>query len=196
MPFRLQSNESIADGLRRLARQELCSESKHLNRAEPLRDATIHEISKSAKKTRPCAPARIQPNPCMLGALVRSFQRARTGRRPGACRRHPRRSPGEARRPGRSGFTGKSVEVPSARKENCAVCHGTTARGDGPLADRMKRRPPDLTVLATQNGGVFPAEQVRKTIDGREFVPGHGGPDMPVWAARSRRRGSARQRNR
>ena len=45
-----------------------------------------------------------------------------------------------------------------AFKDYCAVCHGTSARGDGPLADKMKRRPPDLTVLATQNGGVFPAE--------------------------------------
>ncbi len=75
-------------------------------------------------------------------------------------------------------FTGSEVF-----KDYCAVCHGTSARGDGPLADRMKRRPPDLTVLATQNGGVFPAEQVRKTIDGRESVPGHGGPDMPVWGS-------------
>jgi mono/diheme cytochrome c family protein len=57
-------------------------------------------------------------------------------------------------------FTGSDVF-----KDYCAVCHGTTARGDGPLADKMKRRPPDLTVLATQNGGVFPAEQVRKIID-------------------------------
>lgn len=73
-------------------------------------------------------------------------------------------------------FTGSDVF-----KDYCAVCHGTTPKGDGPLADRMKRRPPDLTVLATQNGGVFPAEQVRKIIDGRESVPGHGGPDMPVW---------------
>ena len=75
-------------------------------------------------------------------------------------------------------FTGSGVF-----KDYCAVCHGTSARGDGPLADKMKRRPPDLTVLATQNGGVFPAEQVRKIIDGREFVPGHGGPDMPVWGS-------------
>jgi mono/diheme cytochrome c family protein len=66
-------------------------------------------------------------------------------------------------------------------KDYCAVCHGTSAKGDGPLAGHMKRRPPDLTVLAKQNGGVFPSEQVRKIIDGRQPVPGHGGPDMPVW---------------
>jgi len=52
MRFRLQSNESIADGLRRLARQELRSVSKHLNRAALPRDDAIHEIRKSVKKTR------------------------------------------------------------------------------------------------------------------------------------------------
>jgi mono/diheme cytochrome c family protein len=87
-------------------------------------------------------------------------------------------------------FTGTDVF-----KGYCAVCHGTSARGDGPLADKMKRRPPDLTMLATQNGGVFPAEQVRKVIDGREPAPGHGGPDMPVWgsAFKSSRLGSSEE---
>ena len=63
----------------------------------------------------------------------------------------------------------------------CAVCHGTSARGDGPLADKMKRRPPDLTQFSIQNGGTFPASMVSSIIDGRRPVAGHGGPDMPVW---------------
>jgi mono/diheme cytochrome c family protein len=63
----------------------------------------------------------------------------------------------------------------------CAVCHGASARGDGPLADKMKKRPPDLTQFAKENGGVFPAEMVKKIIDGRQPLPNHGGPDMPVW---------------
>jgi len=63
----------------------------------------------------------------------------------------------------------------------CAVCHGASARGDGPLADKLKKRPPDLTQFARQNGGVFPTEMVRKIIDGREPIANHGGPDMPVW---------------
>jgi len=63
----------------------------------------------------------------------------------------------------------------------CAVCHGTSARGDGPLADKMKRRPPDLTQFSIQHGGTFPAAMVTSIIDGRHPVPGHGGPDMPVW---------------
>jgi CHAD domain-containing protein len=52
MPFRLRSNESIADGLRRLAREELRSISKHLDGAAPPPDDAIHEIRKSVKKTR------------------------------------------------------------------------------------------------------------------------------------------------
>jgi mono/diheme cytochrome c family protein len=63
----------------------------------------------------------------------------------------------------------------------CAACHGTSARGDGPLADSMKRRPADLTEIALRNGGIFPTDAISRTIDGRQPVRGHGGPDMPVW---------------
>ena len=30
-------------------------------------------------------------------------------------------------------------------KTYCAVCHGAGAKGDGPLADSLRVRPPDLT---------------------------------------------------
>jgi len=63
----------------------------------------------------------------------------------------------------------------------CATCHGTSARGDGPLASSMKRKPANLTEIAKRNGGEFPADMVFRTIDGRQPVRGHGGPDMPVW---------------
>lgn len=63
----------------------------------------------------------------------------------------------------------------------CAVCHGTSARGDGPLADSMRRRPANLTQIARRNKGVFPTEEVLKMVDGRQPINGHGGPDMPVW---------------
>jgi CHAD domain-containing protein len=52
MPFRLRSTESIADGLRRVAREELSSISTHLGGAAPPGDDAIHEIRKSVKKTR------------------------------------------------------------------------------------------------------------------------------------------------
>ena len=63
----------------------------------------------------------------------------------------------------------------------CATCHGTSARGDGPLADSMRRRPANLTEILTRNNGVFPGEMIYRVIDGRQPVRGHGGPDMPVW---------------
>ncbi|MDO8678209.1 MAG: universal stress protein [Acidobacteriota bacterium] len=63
----------------------------------------------------------------------------------------------------------------------CASCHGTAARGDGPLAENMRRKPADLTEIAKRNGGLFPTDMVFRTIDGRQPVRGHGGADMPVW---------------
>ena len=63
----------------------------------------------------------------------------------------------------------------------CAACHGQSARGDGPLADSMRKRPADLTEIAKRNKGVFPKNLVFRMIDGREPVKGHGGADMPVW---------------
>jgi mono/diheme cytochrome c family protein len=63
----------------------------------------------------------------------------------------------------------------------CAVCHGPGGKGDGPLADSLRFHPSDLTVLSRKNGGKFPKERVLRTVDGRNPVKGHGGPDMPVW---------------
>ena len=63
----------------------------------------------------------------------------------------------------------------------CASCHGDSAKGDGPVASSLRKKPVDLTQLALKNNGAFPTETVFKTIDGRTPVSGHGGPDMPVW---------------
>jgi mono/diheme cytochrome c family protein len=63
----------------------------------------------------------------------------------------------------------------------CAACHGRSARGDGPLADSLKTRPADLTLIAKRNGGTFPSDQVARIIDGRNPVKSHGGGDMPIW---------------
>ena len=65
---------------------------------------------------------------------------------------------------------------------NCAVCHGTTGRGDGPYAADVGREGvADLTQLAKQNEGIFPSALVYETIDGRQFVKAHGTRDMPIW---------------
>ncbi len=62
----------------------------------------------------------------------------------------------------------------------CASCHGTEGTGSGPLAAALRRLPPDITGLALANGGVFPADRLRRIIDGRE-VESHGNREMPVW---------------
>jgi nucleotide-binding universal stress UspA family protein/mono/diheme cytochrome c family protein len=79
--------------------------------------------------------------------------------------------------------TAMKQSVPGAEvfRTYCAACHGDSARGDGPLAASMKRKPANLTEIAKRNGGQFPSDLVFRTIDGSQPVRGHGGPDMPEW---------------
>ena len=63
----------------------------------------------------------------------------------------------------------------------CAACHGERAEGNGPVASFFKIAPPDLTRLAQRRGGQYPAEDVRKVIDGRDVSGPHGSRQMPVW---------------
>ena len=63
----------------------------------------------------------------------------------------------------------------------CSSCHGPGGHGDGPVSSLIKIRVPDLTRMALQDGGEFPAEDVRWTIDGRWDRRAHGARDMPVW---------------
>jgi mono/diheme cytochrome c family protein len=66
----------------------------------------------------------------------------------------------------------------------CAICHGMDAKGDGVFTQALKVAPPDLTVLARNNGGVFPAERISGVIDGRVEIASHGPRDMPIWGKR------------
>lgn len=63
----------------------------------------------------------------------------------------------------------------------CRSCHGTKARGDGPVAEVLKVPPTDLTTIAARNDGEYAADDVAAAIDGREEVAAHGSRDMPVW---------------
>lgn len=63
----------------------------------------------------------------------------------------------------------------------CASCHGIGGKGDGPVAPLVKIGVPDLTRIALRDGGEFPTEDVKRTIDGRFDRPAHGARDMPVW---------------
>lgn len=66
-------------------------------------------------------------------------------------------------------------------ESNCAVCHGVSAKGDGPLAPILKRKVPDLTLLQQDNHGVFPVQRLYEIVNGTKPVEGHGTPDMPAW---------------
>jgi mono/diheme cytochrome c family protein len=63
----------------------------------------------------------------------------------------------------------------------CASCHGATAEGNGPVADALKAKPADLTLIRQRNGGTFPEDRVTAFIDGRLDARGHGPGSMPVW---------------
>jgi mono/diheme cytochrome c family protein len=63
----------------------------------------------------------------------------------------------------------------------CAVCHGKDGRGNGPAASAMKTSPADLTVLAQNSGGKYPAAHVAAVIRGQAPTRSHGSKDMPVW---------------
>lgn len=62
----------------------------------------------------------------------------------------------------------------------CATCHGIGGRGNGPVAEQLRKTPPDLTRYTARNSGVFPSERLRQIIDGRGVVA-HGDREMPVW---------------
>lgn len=69
----------------------------------------------------------------------------------------------------------------SLYRAHCASCHGTDAKGGGPVADSMRMRPSDLTALKQRNNGVFPSPRLIKMMDGDEALPPHGSKRMPVW---------------
>jgi mono/diheme cytochrome c family protein len=75
----------------------------------------------------------------------------------------------------------QAVSGAYAYRTHCATCHGADGKGEGPLAESLRFRPPDLTLIAKHNGGTYPAETVQRIVDGRKPLPGHGGRDMPVW---------------
>ena len=66
-------------------------------------------------------------------------------------------------------------------QSSCASCHGTDAKGKGPVSDQLKIPPPDLTMLAKNNNGVFPTNAVYEAIDGLKAIPAHGTREMPIW---------------
>jgi mono/diheme cytochrome c family protein len=80
-------------------------------------------------------------------------------------------------------------EVPPQERRDlylrlCASCHGRDGRGDGPCADALRVRPPDLTRLAAVHGGIFPRDDVEATLNGERPLRAHGPAEMPIWGQR------------
>jgi len=87
-----------------------------------------------------------------------------------------------------SSYAAAGVEEPTGPaggkiifRQVCATCHGTDARGRGPVAKSLKTPPADLTRIATRRGGTFPADKISSFIDGRKEIAAHGSREMPVW---------------
>ncbi len=79
-------------------------------------------------------------------------------------------------------------------KDNCASCHGTLGKGDGPLRSFLVQQPSDLTTIAQRHGGKFPQELMWEVIDGRWSGDGgpHGSREMPVWGSEFKARAMTR----
>ena len=75
----------------------------------------------------------------------------------------------------------RSVEGPDLFRAYCASCHGSDAKGHGPAAGALKAKVPDLTFLAKNAAGQFPATRVRRVIMGDDVVASHGSREMPIW---------------
>ena len=65
----------------------------------------------------------------------------------------------------------------------CAGCHGVDAKGAGPMASKLKRKPADLTALAKNNNDVFPTDAIAAIVDGRGAIS-HRRLEMPIWGCR------------
>ena len=63
----------------------------------------------------------------------------------------------------------------------CASCHGKEGKGNGPAAEALKVPPSDLTTLAKNNGGKYPALRVSSIIRGEDVLAAHGSREMPIW---------------
>jgi mono/diheme cytochrome c family protein len=75
-----------------------------------------------------------------------------------------------------------SVKGSELFRAHCAACHGPEGKGNGPAAAALKTKPADLTILAKNNGGKFPTEQIQKFISGDDpSLSSHGSREMPVW---------------
>jgi mono/diheme cytochrome c family protein len=93
----------------------------------------------------------------------------------------PQAAPAPAPKEGPTFDSAAASKGASTYQRYCAVCHGPSARGDGPLASDLREPVPDLTTIAARSGGKFPTERVQRIISSGENLRGHGSEDMPAW---------------
>lgn len=80
----------------------------------------------------------------------------------------------------------KPNEMPEANEgrrlfvENCAMCHGPDATGNGPVARSLNPPPKDLTLIRARHDGSFPRAKVLSILDGytRVDLPGQNMPEF------------------
>ena len=63
----------------------------------------------------------------------------------------------------------------------CISCHGSDAKGNGPVSISLLTTPADLTTIAARRDGTFPSARIAEIIDGRAEIHSHGTREMPVW---------------
>lgn len=80
-----------------------------------------------------------------------------------------------------SAATVDSVSGRQLYSSYCALCHGPEGKGGGPFSPQLKAWPPDLTLLAKKNHGIYPEMHVTEAIDGEFAKPSHGSAEMPIW---------------
>jgi mono/diheme cytochrome c family protein len=76
-------------------------------------------------------------------------------------------------------------------KDYCAACHGTSGAGDGPAGEILKSPPADLSLLARQNNGKFPAGHFASVLKFGSGGHAHGTSDMPLWGSMFRSQGAS-----
>lgn len=82
---------------------------------------------------------------------------------------------------------GDAVSGKKLFHQNCSICHGEDATGNGSMydpesAEPERRIPPsDLSALSLKDAGVFPADRVREAMYDTRKVKAHGTPEMPAW---------------
>lgn len=72
----------------------------------------------------------------------------------------------------------------SEYQNNCARCHGSDAKGNGPdTREKPGYRAADLTQISKRHGGRFPRQEIYDIIDGGKRLPGHYNfnSPMPLW---------------